>query len=638
MSGICGIVNFDGAPVDPELLRKMTEASAYRGPDGIRYWIEGNVGFAHLALNTTPESLREQQPLLSADGLVCLTADARVDNRDELIRTLTAKGHLQEKNPTDADLILAAYQCWGEACPEQIIGDFAFVIWNTVQRHVFAARDAMGMRAFYYRIEPRRFLFATEVKQILTAPNVPARIFEPAVAAHLATCAGLPEWTFYEGIAQLPSAHAFLVDAAGSRTWRYWDIDPDYCVEYADEAQYADHLREILTEAVRCRLRSVKPVGIFLSGGMDSGSVASIAGWLLRQSGLGKHPGIRAYCWVFDELTECDERSISDRIVQYYELPVTYMLAEEAWPLKDYPAYGPDQDEPYIGHYQVLHAKALREARTDGMGQMFTGRSGDLMVGGTIVEYVDQLRAGKLRSLWRDMWADSKRARFPLYQVIGAYLLKPFLANLWPQGKVSWLRRVLPRVLHRSKLYPRWVRPEFAARVGLAQIVRENVPQSNINGLARRQRYERVFAYWQSRTAVWLERTYTHFGLGFGDPWGDQRIASFVLAVPQRMIHRPGEYKWLSRRAMYDVMPEEARRASRKTLIGPLYERAIREQACETVLDLLTDSEAVLRGYVSEDTLHSHYELVRRGEVVDPYLYQMLTLEMWLRRYWQQCT
>jgi len=104
------------------------------------------------------------------------------------------------------------------------------------------------------------------------------------------------------------------------------------------------------------------------------------------------------------------------------------------------------------------------------------------------------------------------------------------------------------------------------------------------------------------------------------------------------MIHRPGEYKWLSRRAMYDVMPEEARRASRKTLIGPLYERAIREQACETVLDLLTDSEAVLRGYVSEDTLHSHYELVRRGEVVDPYLYQMLTLEMWLRRYWQQCT
>ena len=99
MSGIVAIVNFDGAPVDPQVLKAMAEQCAYRGPDGIRYWIRGNVGLAHLALHATPESLREVQPMLSADGTLCLTADVRVDNRPELIHLLNAKGE-NITNPT----------------------------------------------------------------------------------------------------------------------------------------------------------------------------------------------------------------------------------------------------------------------------------------------------------------------------------------------------------------------------------------------------------------------------------------------------------------------------------------------------------------------------------------------------------
>ena len=190
MSGICGIVNFDGAPVELEDLQKMARAAAHRGPDGIHYWRNGPVGLVNLALNITPESLRERQPLVGSRGELVLTADARVDNRDELIRTLTTKGFLQDKSPTDADVILAAYQCWGETCPAQIIGDFAFVIWDTRRRRLFAAREPIGMRALYYRLEPHRILFATEIKQILAVPGVPARIFEPSVGAFLAGHAG----------------------------------------------------------------------------------------------------------------------------------------------------------------------------------------------------------------------------------------------------------------------------------------------------------------------------------------------------------------------------------------------------------------------------------------------------------------
>src|SRR5215212_5986209 len=157
MSGICGVIHLDGAPVEPEILKEMAKAAAHRGPDGIRYWTDDNAALAHLALNITPESLREQQPLVSCGNDLVLTADARIDNRGELIRALGAKGYLPEAEPTDGELILAAYRCWGEECPARLVGDFAFAIWDARRKRLFAARDALGgMRAFYYRSESRR--------------------------------------------------------------------------------------------------------------------------------------------------------------------------------------------------------------------------------------------------------------------------------------------------------------------------------------------------------------------------------------------------------------------------------------------------------------------------------------------------
>ena len=213
MSGICGIINFDDKPANPDELHRMTEAVAHRGPDGCHHWQDGSVAMAHLALNITPESLGERQPLVEA-GLV-LVADARIDNREVLVDQLWAKAELKDRRATDADLILAAYRCWGQECPVHLLGDFAFAIWDSARKCLFAARDAMAMRAFYYRVEPRRLLFATEVKQILAVPDVPVTIYEPAVGAYLAGLFGPLEWTFYEGITQLPRPmHSWLTRQA----------------------------------------------------------------------------------------------------------------------------------------------------------------------------------------------------------------------------------------------------------------------------------------------------------------------------------------------------------------------------------------------------------------------------------------
>lgn len=641
MSGICGIVNLDGTPVEPGALQAMADAAAHRGPDGIRYWRDGNVGLAHLALNITPESLRERQPLHGDRGDVVLTADARVDNRSELMSSLRAKGflrngHTRDAGPTDADLILAAYRCWGEACPARIIGDFAFALWDAGRQRLFACREPMGMRALYYRVEPRRVLFATEIKQILAVPGVPARIFDPAVGAFLAASAGMPEWTFYQGIAQLPPAHALAVDMnAGSRTWRYWDIDSDYRLEYADEDEYAEHFVEIFEEAVLCRLRSTKPVGIFLSGGMDSGSVASTAGRLLRKEESGTHPGLHAYCWAFEEHTQADERHISDKIVHHYGLPLTYVQADTAWPLKHYPAHGPDRDEPYVAIFRALNDRTLAAARAEGMGWMFTGGLGDVTVGEDVFDYLTLLRKGQLQRLSDELRAHGRLWGVGRRDLVRSYILAPLADFVWPPGLANGLREpLLGRALRRPRPYPPWVREDFARRVDLADIVRQSVPRAPVSGLARRQRYQTVFSPANAQDVTSWERSNSRFGLGDIDPFSDRRVVSFVLAVPQRVLARAGESKLLLRRSMRGIMPEEVRREAGKILPQPLLDAAVNRHARDTVLDLITEPNAEARGYIDGQLLANEMAAVWRGEHKRPYYWFTLSLEMWLRGYW----
>lgn len=640
MSGICGIVNFHHQPIEPELLCKMATAAAYRGPDGIHHWQNGTVGLTHLALNITPESLQEQQPLVHSERSLVLTADARIDNRDELIYILTAKSYLTESAPTtDAQLILAAYQYWGTECPAHLIGDFAFAIWDGQHQQLFAARDAMGMRSLYYRIEPTRFLFGTEVKQILAASNETPAIYEPMLGAWLAGYAGNLEWTFYQNIMQLPPAHALLMGAKKQRVWRYWDIDPDFQLRYAKEEEYAEHFLEIFKEAVRCRLRSVKPAGIFLSGGVDSGSAAATAGWLKKQDPTRDYPHFSAYSYAFETFAQCDERHISNEIAKHYHLPVINIPAETAYPLKDYPQHSPDQDEPLMGAYKALHDLTLAQAKADGIGVMFTGARGDQMMGGGVLDFLGLLLAGHWKILWHELQAYSEWKQVALQHTIKTHLLRPPLASLSHHQGVKQLHQQLKHLTNRHKhsytpTYPAWVSSEFSCRVKLADIVQQSCIPSPVEGLARQQRYETVFGPMEMRVVTWNERNYAQFGISHEDAWSDRRLASFVLAVPQHLLNRLEEQKRLARQAMVGIIPENARQTMGKIYPSALYEYATRKQCQKTVLNLITRSQSELRGYLKEIELQNHYQKILKGEAEHSNFWCALTVEMWLRQHW----
>jgi len=269
MSAILGIYYLDCRPVDRMDLDRMIETLAHRGSDGSGVWNDKSVGLGHRMLWTTPESLHEQLPLTSKNGDLTITADARIDNRDELLAALGlaawAHGEI-----TDSELILRAYEHWGDGAPERLVGDFAFAVWDERRQALFCARDHLGVKPFYYHQSGRVVAFASEVKALFTVPAVPRRLNATRVGDYLGGIFEDQAGTFYRDVCRLPAGHFMVVAPGTARTQSYYRLDPSREIRLRSDDEYADAFRERFTEAVRDRLRSAYPVGSSLSGGLDS--------------------------------------------------------------------------------------------------------------------------------------------------------------------------------------------------------------------------------------------------------------------------------------------------------------------------------------------------------------------------------
>jgi asparagine synthetase B (glutamine-hydrolysing) len=257
---------------------EMLSMLSHRGPDGNGVWLEksAGVGLGQCLRVTTPEALHERQPLVSREGRIALVADARVDNRTDLIQALDLRGD-PDKIP-DSALILAAYERWGEDCADRIVGDFAFAIWDGNERKWFCARDPFGCRSVHYTHRPGQlFACATEIKALLAVAEIPRELEEMRVGLFLTGTFDDQAITFYKGIFRLPAGHCMVVDESGLRVRRYFELDPKRDIRFRTDDAYAEAFLEIFTEAVRCRLRATAPVLSTLSGGLDSTSIACVA-------------------------------------------------------------------------------------------------------------------------------------------------------------------------------------------------------------------------------------------------------------------------------------------------------------------------------------------------------------------------
>ena len=277
MCGIAGIVRFDPRDtVDGERLRRMREALRHRGPDGAGQWIEGPVGLAHRRLAILDVD-GGAQPMSNEDGTLVIVHNGETYNHPALRPELEARGH-RYATRSDTETILHLYEEEGERCVERLRGMFAFALWDRREGRLVLARDRLGIKPLYYACTDREILFASEIKAILEAGPLRSELNEAVLPEFLATRYVAGEETFFRGVRKLLPGRVLRWSAAhGFRQRRYWHLPAATAAAPARLEDQAEILRGRLEEAVRLHLMSDVPLGLFLSGGLDSTGIAALA-------------------------------------------------------------------------------------------------------------------------------------------------------------------------------------------------------------------------------------------------------------------------------------------------------------------------------------------------------------------------
>lgn len=572
MSGIYGLFRWDGAPVLPEQLAGMASAMAYYGPEGQGRWFDGSIGLGQLLLRTTPEDAFEVQPLVSQDAV--LVSTGQLDYREELWRDLDIHPSTRSALP-DSALILRAYQRWGEACVDHLLGDWSFALWDTIRRKLFLARDAHGNTVLYYHRDAHRFAFASSLKGLLALSDTPRRPNLLEVARVLVAWPGDGIATAYEGIETLPPAHTLKVSREGAERRRYWFPEALPTLDLPRDQDYLDQFLEIYSQAVRARLRSVKPVGAALSGGLDSGSVVALTAPMLREQGreLVAFTAIPKYDHSSQlpqhrsgnewDLAQATARmaGVTQHLPERAEGVSLSESIQRCLDVHDLPGYA-------VGNYHWILAM-LEGFRAKGVGVVLTGHQGNGSVscaGGR--DWWFCLLDGQVRRAWEEL----QKAEPSLWRALRHELTSVFLQPLRRFYRYHVRGRGAPWTDYSS------IHPDLARRLDIGSRMGGDGHDPTFTIQRRPRNLAILRPGRQTAGATWHDLG-SAFGLAVRDPTADQRVIEFCLRCPDTQYRRHGQNRMLIRRAMAGRLPPEVLQSQRRGLqAADLALRALEER------------------------------------------------------------
>lgn len=624
MSGIAGIYYLDGRPVERTDVERMVDRIAHRGPDGSGVWTDGPIGFGHRMLWTTPESLHEKLPLTNKTGELTITADARIDNRDELFSTLNLNGRPHD-TITDSELILAAYEKWGEQCPEKLLGDFSFAIWDKRNQKIYCARDHMGVKPFYYYHSDRTFVFASEIKALLTLQEIPRRLNELKVADYLEFMEEDKAITFYQDILRLPSAHNLEVDYKGVRSIQYWSLDPKQEIKLRSDEDYAESFREIFMEAVCRRLRSAFPVGSMLSGGLDSSSIVCMARQLLSQNGGGR---LHTFSAIFNDVPECDERPYINAVLAQDGLEPHYLNADHISPWVDLDHVFFHEDEPFPAPNLFIDWTICQVAKEHGVRVLLNGLDGDTTVSHGIAYLTELASEGRLGTVFGEINGLSEHFKQTRWKFLRSYCIGPLVPK--PMKQV-W--RILHGRNHLGWKLNEIINPDFAKRVGIRNRVRTLREKTAQSVRTEREDHYRRLTY--GGIAVTLEigdKAAAAYPLEFRYPFFDRRLIEFCLALPPIQKIDQGWTRLIMRRAMTDILPKEIQWRGGKSDLSPNFNRALLIFERERLEKMIWGGVKVIENYIDISALQTTYKrFVSKGSHDDAvFVWNAVNLALWI--------
>lgn len=610
MCGIAGIWKRKGNVFASEIIR-MAELIAHRGPDDMGHVLidtrgdlpmvhfteaddssEGyDLGLANRRLSIIDLSLGGHQPM-TRDGCT-IVHNGEIYNYIELRKMLSEEGH-SFSSKSDTEVLLHAYLEWGIECLSRLNGMFAFAIWDDQRKVLFCARDRLGIKPFYYYINPNEFIFASEIKSILTVLQQKPDVNEGLVYDFLSM-----EWldhtdeTFFEGILRLPAGSCMLIGPGRTEIVKYWDLDsPEPGYTSLDEN--AEKFRELFTDSIRLQMRSDVTVGCCLSGGMDSTAVVSVAApqspyrmrtFTARFSGdsMDEWPYVQAV----SSQVPIDTVSVSVEPKEFWKT-----LPDVLWA----------QEEPFVGPGIYAQWVLMRTIRSHGVPVILDGQGGDELLCGYAKYFYFALR---------DMFCKGQVGK------IASTLLLALLnggAHLFDLGAA---KRYLPKWL--TQPTDRWLQPEWTQKFG-------DRPMIHPKGDVKTQQILDIKKFSLPVLLRYEDKNSMAHSIESRVPFLDHRLVEFAVSLPTEHKLHGAQAKQVMRHGLVDIMPPEILRRRTKIGFGGSFSSWVSK--LRSLFEAWLDSPGLaIDRYVQREALWSQ---LRNG---NPILFRPLILDRWLERF-----
>jgi asparagine synthase (glutamine-hydrolysing) len=610
MCGIAGIIEAE-KPVGLQLVQRMSNALAHRGPDDAGTWLspDRRVGLGHRRLAIIDLSPLGHQPMCSDDGQITIVFNGEIYNFKEVRAELQARGNCF-RSAGDTEVVIAAYRTWGPACLDRLVGMFALAIWDGAKRRLFAARDRTGEKPLFYLCKNGRFTFASELKAIIVDPNIPRSVNRESLDDYLAYGYVSGSLCILDGFAKLPPGHwlTYEPDLDRLQISRYWDL-PTRAADTArsDLQELTSELEVLLMQSVRCQLIADVPIGLMLSGGLDSSLVAAAA---VRSS---RHT-ISTFNVSFPGHPSFDESHHARRVADYLGSSHTELVGEPGSG-EFLPSLIRQYDEPIADSSMLptyLVSRAIRKKCAVALG----GDGGDELFGGYShhpwLQKIALLRKFGLHRLGLEVLAAKS---IPL-GTKGRNAIMGLLS--WNEPQTALTRLLDPITRSRLTGWPMSVTPELR-RAGLETVC------CGIDAICATD----FRSYLPDDILVKVDRASMLTSLEVRAPLLDHRIVEFAFGrLPGRFKVEDGRKKIILRALAQRWLPPDFDSHRKQGFSVPLHEW-FQGPWRPLVADLIaTGSPLFDKRFLAR--LLSRLRSTERGSLR---LFQLMMVEMWRREY-----
>jgi len=624
MCGIAGRVNLDSRrPVSEAVVRAMCDLLAHRGPDGEGVLVGGPAGFGHRRLAIIDLSPGGRQPMVSASGRFWITFNGEIYNFLELRRDLEAEGY-SFRSRSDTEVLLASYEAYGADCLRRLRGMFAFAVWDTRDQVLFLARDRVGKKPLFYRADADGLSFASEPKAFLAEPGFEP-VPDPTAVSHYLSLQYVPcPYSAFRGVWKLPPAHYLIYRGGAPEIRRYWKL------RYAEktrlsEEEAAEELLARLKEAVRLRLISDVPLGAFLSGGIDSGTVVA----LMSTVGTGS---VKTYSIGFDE-ADFDELRYARMVAERYATDHhEFVVRPEAAELLPHLVW--HYNEPFADS-SALPTYCLSKLTRQHVTVALNGDAGDENFAG-YDRYVPRPRD----EAWRAVPAGLRKKAAALATAI------PALGGRdgWLGRGTEWLAR---RAGSREEQYAQGMMqfgprlkaavctPEFLAEAGRdsTELLLDAYRDSDAPDFLDRTLDVDVRTYLPDALLVKVDIATMAVGLEGRSPFLDHHVMEFAASLPAGFKLKDGVKKYLLKRVARALLPGQVVDRPKKGFsvpLAPWFRNGLRDLLHDVLLSPRARQRGVLRPGMVQRLVTEHEQ--GRRDWHDQ-LWNLLMLELWFVRF-----